>query len=69
VGLTEIGCECVDWIHLAQDNVYWWADEKVMNLWVISWHLKLETAHVCCTVLSASCMTLKWKEFIIVKSS
>jgi hypothetical protein len=22
VGLTEIGCECVDWIHLAQDNVY-----------------------------------------------
>jgi hypothetical protein len=22
---TEIGCECVNWIHLAQDMVQWWA--------------------------------------------
>jgi hypothetical protein len=25
VDLKEIGCEDVDWIHLAQDRLFWWA--------------------------------------------
>jgi hypothetical protein len=25
MGLTEIGCEGVDWIHLAQHKDHWWA--------------------------------------------
>jgi hypothetical protein len=24
MGLEEIGCEDVDWIHLAEDRVQWW---------------------------------------------
>jgi len=31
--LREIGCEGVDWIHLIQDRVQWWAlVNTVMNL-------------------------------------
>jgi len=31
--LREIGCECVDWIHLAQDSDLWRAVvNTVMNL-------------------------------------
>jgi hypothetical protein len=33
--LTEVGCEVVDWIRLAQDRVHWRAHvNTVMNLWV-----------------------------------
>jgi hypothetical protein len=34
--LTGIGCEGVDWIHLAWDKVEWWwvLVNTVMNLWV-----------------------------------
>jgi hypothetical protein len=31
-GKEEIGCECVNWIHLAQDRDQWWVHVKtVMN--------------------------------------
>jgi hypothetical protein len=29
MGLEEIGCEHVDWIHLAQDTIQW---QAVMNV-------------------------------------
>jgi hypothetical protein len=33
--IREIGCEGVDWIHLAQDRNQWWAVvNTVMNIWV-----------------------------------
>jgi hypothetical protein len=33
--LRGIGCEVVDWIHLPQDRVRWWAVvSTVMNLWI-----------------------------------
>jgi hypothetical protein len=36
VDLKEIGCECVNWIHLAQNRVQWRAlVNTVMNLRVI----------------------------------
>jgi hypothetical protein len=34
--LQEVGCEGVDWIHLAQDRDQWWAlVDLVMNLLVL----------------------------------
>jgi hypothetical protein len=36
MNLTEIGFECVDWNHLAQDRNQWLASVNVaMNLWVM----------------------------------
>jgi hypothetical protein len=33
--LKEIRCEDIDWIHMAQDRVHWWAlVNMVMNLQV-----------------------------------
>jgi hypothetical protein len=32
VGLKEIGCEDVDWIHLAQDKVHFWALVNTVDL-------------------------------------
>jgi hypothetical protein len=33
--LREVGCEAVDWIHLARDRDHWWAlVDTVMNLHV-----------------------------------
>jgi len=35
VGLKNVGCEDMDWIHLAQDGNQWQAlVNMVMNLWV-----------------------------------
>jgi hypothetical protein len=35
MGLKEIGCESVDWIHLAQHRIQWWVLVKIiMNLCV-----------------------------------
>jgi hypothetical protein len=35
ISVREVGCEGVDWIHLAQDRVQCQAlVKKVMNLWV-----------------------------------
>jgi hypothetical protein len=35
VNLKDVGCEGVDWIHLAQNRVQWCAIvNTVMNLWV-----------------------------------
>jgi hypothetical protein len=34
--LREIGWEGVDWIHLVQDRILWWAlVNVVMNLWTL----------------------------------
>jgi len=36
MNLREIGCEDVDWIHLAQDRDQWHAlVNMVMNLWIL----------------------------------
>jgi hypothetical protein len=36
MGLREIGCSSVEWIHLAQDMNRWWAVvNMVMNRWVL----------------------------------
>jgi hypothetical protein len=33
--VKETGCEVVDWIHVAQDRVQWWAVvNRVMNIGV-----------------------------------
>jgi len=33
--LREIGWECVNWMHLAEDREQWWAlVNTVMNFWV-----------------------------------
>jgi hypothetical protein len=33
--IKEIWLEGVDWIHLAQQRLHWWALENtIMNLWV-----------------------------------
>jgi hypothetical protein len=33
--LREVGCEEVDWMHLAQDRGHWWVlMNTVMSLWV-----------------------------------
>jgi hypothetical protein len=35
MNLREVGCECVDWMELAQDRDRWLAlVSAVMNLWV-----------------------------------
>jgi hypothetical protein len=35
MGLREMGCGCVDWIHLAEDRGQWRAlVSTVMNQWV-----------------------------------
>jgi hypothetical protein len=35
IHLKKFGCEDVDWVHLTQDRVKWYAlVNMVMNLWV-----------------------------------
>jgi hypothetical protein len=36
IGFKGIGCEDVDWIHMASDRDQWWAvGNTVMNLWIL----------------------------------
>jgi hypothetical protein len=35
IDLREVRCEGVDWAHIPQDGVQWWAlVNTVMNLWI-----------------------------------